>query len=290
MKENNTIDLLMGRSSLRNFSDREVPDNVIKTVLEAAMRAPTAGNLQPYSILVLKKSGLKDRIAKLFEGQPWVEKSPVHLIFLLDHYRLKRWAEAERAPFTAMKCLAHFIIGMQDTIICAQSACTAADAIGLGSVYIGTVIHLAEEIKRLLKLPDFTFPVTLLCVGYPAGGGRSPTARLPYEAVVHEGRYGDFTDGEVKGWYDEKYGEWRSGEKGLIEKTIETAKAVMGKRKAKEIERLLENRGFITMAQRYFGTHYRADRMPLYDRGIVEALIRSGFRIGLRRPRRTSSD
>jgi FMN reductase [NAD(P)H] len=285
MKKKETIDLLMNRSSLRNFSDRDVPDKVIETILKAGMQAATGGNLQPYSIIVLKNGRVKEKVASLFEGQPWVKRSPVHLIFLLDQYRMKRWAEAEHAPFTAMNCLSHFVIGMQDAIICAQNVCTAAGALGLGTVYIGTIIHMALEIKKLLKLPDYTFPVTLLCVGYPARGKRNVSPRLPYEAVVHEERYGDFTDEEVRDWYDDKYGHWKSSSRDLIDTAMASTAAVLGKRRGKKIEKLVGERGFITMAQRYFGTHYRADRMPSYDGNLIESIFRLGFRIGFRRTR-----
>ena len=285
MKMKETLDLLMKRSSLRNFSEKDVPDKVIRTILKAGMRAATGGNLQPYSIVVLEKGEVKDKVSSLFEGQPWVGRSPVHLVFLLDQYRMKRWAEAERAPFTAMNCLSHFIIGMQDTIICAQNVCTAADALGLGTVYIGTVIHKAPAMKKILKLPDYTFPVTLLCVGYPARGKRNVSPRLPYEAVVHEGSYRDFTDEEVRGWYDEKYGRWRGTSRELIEAAVESTAAVLGKRRGKKIEKLIRERGFINMAQRYFATHYRADLMPTYDRNLIDSFFRLGFRLGFRRHR-----
>ncbi|MFZ5979432.1 MAG: nitroreductase family protein, partial [Candidatus Zixiibacteriota bacterium] len=127
---NETIRLLCERTSLRNFADRPVPENILDLILEAGIHAPTGGNLQPYSIIKSESREVARKMAHLCGDQNFIADAPVNLLFCMDYHRLRRWAEFEIAPFTATSAFPHFWIGFQDTIIAAQNICTAADALG----------------------------------------------------------------------------------------------------------------------------------------------------------------
>ncbi|MHC5079243.1 MAG: nitroreductase family protein [Planctomycetota bacterium] len=163
--ENETIRLLRERSSCRNFLDKPIEPAVLRTVLEAGIQAPTGGNLQPYSIIKIEDGQTKERLADLCGNQRYVARAPTNLLFCIDMRRLERWAVLEAAPFTSRYSFRVFWIAMQDTVICAQNVCTAADALGLGSVYIGTILEAVPETRRILRLPRGVFPVVLLCLG-----------------------------------------------------------------------------------------------------------------------------
>lgn len=69
-----------------------------------------------------------------------------------------------------------FLLAAEDTIIAAQTAVTAADALGLGTCYIGDILENYEEHRRLLGLPDYVAPVAMVVGGYPystAGGEKT---------------------------------------------------------------------------------------------------------------------
>ncbi len=185
---NDTLRLLIDRSSCRSFSDRKIPDHVLNLILEAGTHAPTGGNLQPYSIIKVENPDTKALLAALNEDQSFIETAPVDLIFCIDWHRIARWAEIECAPFTAHQSFRHFWISFQDTIIAAQNICTAADAVGLGSVYVGTIIDRLREHRDLLQLPDKVFPVVLLSLGYPKVRP-SAKKKLGVSAIVHDETY-----------------------------------------------------------------------------------------------------
>ena len=137
---NETMRLLLERGSCRYFENRKIPPDVLDLILKAGVHAPTGGNLQPYSIIKIEDEQTKRKLTELCGNQQFIAHAPVNLMFCIDWYRLRRWAELEIAPFTATSSFRHFWISFQDTMIAAQNICTAADAMGLGSVYVGTVL------------------------------------------------------------------------------------------------------------------------------------------------------
>jgi len=274
---NDTIRLLLERASCRSFSDREIPEDVMNYILEAGLHAPSGGNLQPYSIIKIQDKEMKRKLAELNENQNFIADAPVNLLFCIDWHRLERWAELEAAPFTATSSFRHFWISFQDTIICAQNICTAADAMGLGSVYVGTVIDCLRELKELLELPDGVFPVVLLSLGYP----KSPMKqrrKLGIEAVVHDEKYQELPDDRLVELFEEKYPNVKylaSPEN--VKRIKEVCTYVGGEKLAEKCLRKIEEQGYINQVQRYFGLHYVADEMPNRNEDLLKAMEEFGF-------------
>ena len=69
---NETLDLLMRRKSVRVFEDREVAEADRRRILEASLRAATAGNMTLYTIIDVKEQKLKDRLAVTCDNQPFI--------------------------------------------------------------------------------------------------------------------------------------------------------------------------------------------------------------------------
>jgi FMN reductase [NAD(P)H] len=274
---NETIRLLHQRGSCRVFREQKIPPDVLQTVLGAGLHAATGGNLQPYSIIQIEGEEPRRKLADLGE-QAFIGDAPVSLLFCIDYHRLGRWARLSDAPFTATLAFRHFWIAFQDTIICAQNICTAADALGLGSVYIGTVMEFFPRLREMFRLPDGVFPVVLLCLGYP-GAGIPVKRKLGIEAVVHREEYQEMADQDLIQAFDRKY-------PGLkVEATPERKKCigavcrkVHDEAYARRCLARIEADGFINPAQRYFGLHYRADEMPERNEEFVRLTEEFGFR------------
>ena len=145
------------RRSVRIFTSQPVSDAQVQTLLEAANRAPSAGNLQAYFIYVVKDSAIRQRLSAAAGGQAAVADAPVVLVFCAVP---SRSAEKYGAKGAQLFCI-------QDaTIACAYTQ-LAATAMGLSSVWIGAV-HELEVVREALALKEGMWPIAFLPIGYPA--------------------------------------------------------------------------------------------------------------------------
>lgn len=273
---NDTIRLLYERASCRSFADRPVPDQVVDTVLEAGLHAPSGGNLQPFSIIRIGDKEKRRVLAERCE-QAFVGTAPLLLLFCLDLHRLRRWAALQVAPFSADHSFRHFWIAFQDTIICAQNVCTAADAMGLGSVYIGTVLEFFSELREMCSLPDGVFPVVLLCLGYPRHGAK-PRRKLSTDVVVHKDTYHEMDDEALLQAYEIKYPNYRVE---ITEERLEAiagvCQRVHGEAFAERCLARIREAGYINAVQRYFGLHYTADAMAQGNETFLQQIRDAGL-------------
>lgn len=183
------------RRSVRKFQAREVPDTLLREILEKAMKAPTTGNMQLYSVIVTRSQEMKEKLVPLHFSQPAAAGAPVILTVCADLYRFTRWCDASNADAGFDNFLS-FTSAFADALIYAQQIVTIAENEGLGSCYLGTVTYNAPEISRLLELPKLVVPVACLAIGWPDGEGEL-TERLQLSGILHEEKYDVPTDEEV---------------------------------------------------------------------------------------------
>lgn len=273
---NETIRLLLERASCRSFEDKEIPDDILDYVLKAGIHAPTGGNLQPFSIIKITDKDVSKKLGEKCE-QSFIGAAPVNLLFCLDFHRLKRWAEIETAPFSACDSFRHFWIGFQDTIIAAQNICTAADALGLGSVYIGTVLEFLRDLKEMFDLPQGVVPVVLLCLGYPKHRPK-PRKKLPVDIIVHNEKYQELTDKQISHVFKEKYSgwKWEINEERLA-RIEQVCRDVHGEEFARKCIAEIKENGYISPVQVYFGLHYVANEMNQGNAEFLKIMREFGF-------------
>jgi FMN reductase [NAD(P)H] len=273
---NQTLKLLMERASCRTFLKKKIPSNVQQLVLEAGIHAPTGGNLQPYSIIKIEADEPKRKLAEMC-AQKCIADAPVDLLFCIDWRRLERWAQLEVAPFSATSSFRHFWISFQDTIIAAQNICTAADSLGLGSVYIGTVLEFFREVRDIFRLPTHVLPVVLLCLGYPKTRPKS-RKKLGVKVVVHKHTYHEMDDNDLKRAFDEKYPDVKIEiTEARLERIAEICQKVHGRAFAEKCINYIKEKGYINPVQRYFGLHYDADVMPQGNEEFLTIIEEFGF-------------
>jgi nitroreductase len=279
---NDTLKLLIERGSCRSFSDRQIPDDVLNLLLEAGIHSATGGNLQPYSIIKITDAATKQELDRLCGDQVFVATAPVDLLFCIDWHRLQRWARLQNAPFAANNSFRHFWISFQDTIIAAQSICTAADALDLGSVYVGTVLECFPELREMFKLPDGVFPVVLVSLGYPKMRPL-PKRKLGTSVLLHDGEYHELPDDQLLTAYEEKYPAWQKEVTPVRQDTfLRVCRALHGEEYALKCLEDVSRKGYFNAAQNYFGLHYQADIMV--DRNADFLRIMEDFGFGWFKP------
>ena len=197
---NQTIAQLHARKSVRVYEDRPIEADVKNAILEAALQAPSAGNMALYTILDMTDPAIKAALAKSCDNQPFIAEAPMVLIFCADYYR---WYESFRryAPDARMPGMGDLFLAQADAIIAAQNAVVAAESLGVGSCYIGDIIENFEYHQELLKLPRYVVPAAMLSFGYPTAQQlrREKPARFKAEDLVHENSY-DIDKSEALPW------------------------------------------------------------------------------------------
>ena len=205
---NPIIKELHDRKSIRAYEDKPIPEDVKKEILLAAAAAPTAGNQQMYTILDIIDQNLKDRLAVTCDNQPFIAKAPLVLIFCAD---MQKWYDA----FEDCNCQPRLpgkgdlFIALDDALIAAQNAVTAAWSLGVGSCYIGDIMELCEEHRKLLSLPKYVFPAAMLVFGYPTQQqiDRPKPSRCDLEYMVHENGYHRMDGPELRRLFQDKAGD-----------------------------------------------------------------------------------
>lgn len=242
--------VLLKHRSIRKFRPAPVPAEVMRGVLEAAVRASTCGNMQLYSLVVTCDEALRRRLAPCHFNQPMVTEAPCLVTVCADVHRFSMWCE-QRDAEPAFDNFEWFLNAATDALLAAQNLAVAAETQGLGICFLGTTLYTARDIARILDLPKGVIPLTTVVVGYP---DEDPglTDRLPLEAVVHYEKYNDYTAAEI----DELWAEREESEL---------------------TQRLLAENGLPNLAQIFTRNRYRREDNLAVSRSYFELLREQGF-------------
>ena len=186
---------ILKHRSIRHFKSTPIPEELLQSLLEAASRASTCGNMQLYSLIVTRDEAVRAELLPCHFGQQMVTEAPCVVTICADIHRFSMWCEQREAK-PAYDNFGWFVTATIDAMLAAQNLALAAEAEGLGICYLGTTLYTAGEIVRVLELPKGVIPITTLVIGYP---DEKPelTDRLPMDAVIHYEKYKDYTAAEI---------------------------------------------------------------------------------------------
>lgn len=189
------MDYFKNRATVRKYTDREVAPELVENIVERAMRAPTCGTMQLYTVIATRSPELLAKLAPLHFNQPAATGAKVMLTICADFNRFTRWCELSNADPGYDNFLS-FMNAAADAFILAQQIVTIAEQEGLGTCYLGTVTYNAAQIAEVLELPDLVVPVACVTLGWPDEKG-TETERLPLRAVLHDDKYRHDSDAEI---------------------------------------------------------------------------------------------
>jgi len=161
------------RRSVRNFDgERDVPPEMVQKILEAAIRAPSAGNCQPWHFVVIRSKQTKTLLAEAAYGQWFVAEAPVVIVVCADPARS---AQRYRSRGAQLYCL-------QDTAAATEHILLAVTALGLGACWVGAFDE--EAASKALNLPASLRPVAIVPIGYPAARPSRTSRRSLGEVIT----------------------------------------------------------------------------------------------------------
>ncbi|MDD6023749.1 MAG: nitroreductase family protein [Oscillospiraceae bacterium] len=165
----------MTRRSVRTYLDKEIPDDVVKTILHAGMAGPSCTNARDWSFLVTRDPEILSKMAD-GNGGPAAPLRRARLGIMV-------LGDLERAFKPAPD---YWII---DGAIAAQNMILAAHGLGVGSVWLGTYPQM-ERVNRqreLFGLPETVIPHSIIAFGYPDVEGENSPRSMPQGMERPEG-------------------------------------------------------------------------------------------------------
>lgn len=165
--------LIRERRSIRAFTQKPVPQDLLRQILESANAAPSAGNLQAYEIYVVRKTEHRKKLAEAALWQDFIAAAPVVLVFCAHPERNQaRYGERGQRLYA-----------VQDATIACTFAMLAATALGLATVWVGAFRD--DQVRLVIGAPSRLQPVAILPVGYAAESPQR-TPRRSLNSLVHE--------------------------------------------------------------------------------------------------------
>ena len=205
---NEILRALQMRKSVRVFTEEEITKENKDNILYAALQAPSAGCQLLYTILDITDQSKKERLAELCDHQPFIAKAKLVLVFCADCRKwLSFYKEAGLQPRDPGP--GDLLLAVEDAMIAAQNAVTAAESLGIGSCYIGDVMENAEDMKELLRIPKYVYPACMLVFGHPTEQQkeREKPKRFKVSDMVCENGYQDKSGREIREMFAERTGE-----------------------------------------------------------------------------------
>lgn len=196
---NNTIEMLLNHKSIRKYKDKPISEEMIDNIISCAQMAPTSSHFQAYTIIEVKDKKKREFLAEEAGGQDWVIKAPLVLLFCGDLHRGK--VHYEDINPKVFKNTEQYTIGTIDAALAGMKALIAAQALGLGGVFVGGIRNDVESVSKEFKLPELVYPLFALCIGYP-DDDPDLKPRLPQGVVRKVDFYDESKDEELIAQYN----------------------------------------------------------------------------------------
>jgi len=172
-------EVIKERRSIRKYEEKDVPDEVLNSLLETAGWSPSWANTQCWELIVVRDRALKESLKEtIFPKNPAANAITQAPVLLALCGKLKSSGFYKDIVTTKFGDWFMFDLGLFT-----QTLCLAAQNIGLGTVIVGLFDH--DKAKSILKVPEGYELVVLIPIGYPAKISSAPKRREIGEFVHH---------------------------------------------------------------------------------------------------------
>lgn len=254
--DNQVIETLLNHVSVREYQNKDIDDKTLDLILQSACNGSTMGNMQLFSIVVTRDDEMKKKMAPYHFNQPMATNAPVILTFCADFHRFNRFCECRNANTNAYSNLQAYQWAVTDALIAAQNACVAAESLGIGFCWLGTITYNTDNFIEILQLPKHVIPVACITFGYPVK--KMPlTQKLPYKKLIHNEVYTDYSDQNIDETYFEK------------ENSDETKRIIA------------ENPGMENLAQVFTECRYKENDNVHFSKLLAKTIQNQGFNLNI---------
>lgn len=164
------LDVIKARRSIRDFIDRKIPDDAVARLMDAAVWAPSAGNLQSRKFYFVFNQEIKKRLASAALNQGFVARAPLSVVACMDRRIAGRYGDRGVNLYA-----------IQDVSASIMNMMLVAHELGLGSCWVGAFDEF--DVIEILNLPANLRPVAIVPIGYPAHTPKPPRRVSTQDAV-----------------------------------------------------------------------------------------------------------
>jgi len=170
------MDLIEKRKSIRSYKPQDVEEEKLNYILQAFRKAPSAKNLQPWKLIIVKDKKKISDLSIACNNQTFLSEAPILIVVCAkeDEAYGVMGGYMNSYPIDIALALEHLIL--------------AATEKGLGTCWIGAFKE--KLVKDLLDVPANVRVVAITPVGYPAVEGRT-RGRKPISKIVCYDKYID---------------------------------------------------------------------------------------------------
>lgn len=199
---NSTTEKQLDHRTIRAFTDEHVSEEYLATLMDVARHTASSGFYQQVTIIRIKDPQIRQTVYEA-SGQPYVGGELGELfVFVTDLSRMARVREAAGADLEPLGRMAAFMQAADDTLLAAQNMAAAAESLGLGTCFLGSIRANPQSIIEALNLPKYAFPLLGMLVGY-SNQNPQKKPRLPREITTSVDTYPDFDSQQYRAaWAD----------------------------------------------------------------------------------------
>lgn len=146
------LEIAKRRFSVRNFKNKQIPEPLLKQVIEAARIAPSAANRQPWKFIIIQSEETR-KLLYLCYKRDWIKEAPAIIVACGDHTQgwIRKQDNKDHTDIDVAIAIDHLTL--------------EASSLGLGTCWV--CAFDAKKCADLLDLPNYLEPIALIPIGYP---------------------------------------------------------------------------------------------------------------------------
>lgn len=174
---NECLNQIKSRRSIRKFSSELIDEGDIEDIVKTGFSAPSAGNRQPWRVVIVNNQDVKNQLSNAAGGQTFMAKAPVVFVVCgVPEESAERYKERGRTLYV-----------LQDTAALTLNILHAAHMLGYGACWIGAFNE--EEVSTILRIPSNMKPVSMIPVGKIEGKTPDMRPRRNHSETVVQERF-----------------------------------------------------------------------------------------------------
>ena len=181
------LQTILHRRSIRRFDTRQIEEETLQKILQAGLYAPSAGGRQGVIFAVCQDREINERLGRIKRANSHPRMATAASYVSREQPSIADDPKLTNAFYDAPTVITffapkQFLFSVDDCAVAAENMMLAADALGIGSCYIGQgwpefADPYGQEVLKKWRIPTDHYAVMQLVLGYPREGDRHPTPK-----------------------------------------------------------------------------------------------------------------